>query len=101
MSLDSLAGESVASAGQEFLELLCAEPDWVQAECDAMMAAEWPIPPAIQPAGSAGADQWPRRWAAAAEPDDPESGRRAGVTTGSVSALQRSPPARTDSRTVH
>jgi len=90
--LDPLAEESAPMADEQFLELLCTDPDWVRAEFDAIVAAEWPIPPSIGPRRGAAADQRPHP-AAPVEPDSAAPAYREGVTTGPASALQRSPPA--------
>jgi len=90
--LDPLAEESAPLAGEQFLELLCADPDWVRAEFDAIMAAEWPIPPSIGPRLGAVADQRPHP-VAPVEPDFAAPACREGTPTGPASALQRSPPA--------
>jgi len=53
---------STATPGtdEQFIELVCADEDLVRAEFDAIIAAEWPSPPPVQPA-SAGADGRPGR----------------------------------------
>jgi hypothetical protein len=92
MPLNPSAEEARGLAAEQFLELLCADPDWVRAEFDAIMAAEWPIPPPTGPRRGAGADQAPHRPASPVEPDGAAPARRDRMTPGSASALQRSPP---------
>jgi hypothetical protein len=47
----------VVTEEEEFLELLCADDDFVRAEFEAIIAAEWPDPPAEEPGRTPAA--WP------------------------------------------
>jgi hypothetical protein len=53
---------STATLGtdEQFLERVYADEDLLRAEFDAIIAAEWPSPPPVEP-GSAGADGRPDR----------------------------------------
>ena len=52
--------------GDMFLSVLCADPELVQAEFDAIVGANWgPLPPAEMPA--VGAVPSPRSWRAASQ----------------------------------
>jgi hypothetical protein len=84
---------STATLGtdEQFLQMVYADEDLLRAEFDAIIAAEWPSPPPVEP-GSAGADGRPgpaeRRGdtGAVLSPRAPHTGTGA-------RARQRSPPA--------
>ncbi len=43
----------------EFLDLLCSDPEWLRAEFEEIVAAEWPTAPADPPLAARGAGQPP------------------------------------------
>ena len=82
------------AADTEFADLMCADPQWLREEFDALIAASFSPPPALPPL----APPWvPRRRG----PWYPPSGRRAGHLPGCITVRyaaprhdrQRSPPA--------
>jgi hypothetical protein len=83
---------SAWAVGEQFLDLICGDADLLAAEFDAIVAAEWPTPPA----------DGPGRGAAGDHPGCGETRRGAGALCGPVSrprlpgiagwARQRSPP---------
>ena len=87
-------GDTIASSVEEqFLDLICGDADLLQAEFDAIIAAEWPTPPANTPGnGAAGGHPVSRAARRAASVDDLVRFRRPGFG-GWV--RQRSPPAPT------
>jgi hypothetical protein len=51
------ACESALAAHERFVELLCADEELLRAEFDAIIAAEWPDPPPVDPDCGADADR--------------------------------------------
>jgi hypothetical protein len=88
------SADCTRSAEEEFLDLLLADDDLLRAEFDAIIAAEWPEPPADRPGSSV----------AGRPPGGGPSRRAADPVRGPVSrprhpgiggwARQRSPPVR-------
>jgi hypothetical protein len=92
VALRGTGGVTRAAEHDEFLALVCADEEWLRAEFDAIVAAEWPGPPP----GAAGGRCDRER------PRDPRIGRRARFTAPSGTSghsrigarrRQRSPPA--------
>jgi len=85
---------SARTFDEQFLDLICGDADLLAAEFDAIIAAEWPTPPADSPG----------RGAVGGDPGCGATRRVAGVVRGPVSrprhpgiggwARQRSPPFR-------
>jgi len=80
-------------AGPEFADIICADPDLLRQEFDALIAASYARPPARRPPAPPGTEpphgrSWP--------PADPGSGLRPGRRTaprpGRGHSRQRSPP---------
>jgi hypothetical protein len=85
--------EVAQSIDDEFLALIYADDDLLRAEFDAIITAEWPTRPPVQPGRTARVRWWPSGWRrrrSAARPcwvqDQP---RRPGVDAWS---RERSPP---------
>jgi hypothetical protein len=53
----------------DFAELICGDEEWVRAEFDAIVAAEWGTPPPAPPPAPPGRDDRPPAWPG---PDAPE-----------------------------
>ena len=53
--------DAMHTSHEQFVELFCADDDLVQAEFDAIVAAEWPSPPPAEPDDSADAGRPPRQ----------------------------------------
>ena len=84
------SAEDTRSAEEQFLDLLLADDDLLQAEFDAIIAAEWPGPPPNRPRRRVRGDPDPgRRRHRATATKRPGAGRRPPVDG---SARQRSPP---------
>jgi hypothetical protein len=86
-------GEAIVerSVDKQFLELLCSDEDLLQAEFDAIIAAEWPTPPVSLPRPGAG--RKPERgrsgrWRAGARPHRQQTHPLGGEAW----RRQRSPP---------
>ncbi|HJQ01506.1 MAG TPA: hypothetical protein VJ851_07890 [Jatrophihabitans sp.] len=94
-SAPATSGTPARSVDEQFVDLICRDADLLAAEFDAIIAAEWPDPPAGRP-GSGAAGGHPGRRAAgrAAEPvrDLIDRPRHPGIGGW---ARQRSPPTRT------
>jgi hypothetical protein len=88
-----MASASVRPADAEFADVICADPEWLRAEFDALISASFGEPPAPPPAApprlppDRGARYPGRGWSAEHLPG-PEPGRR--TTTGR--GRQRAPP---------
>ena len=48
------SADSTRTIDEQFLELICSDEDLLRAEFDAIIAAEWPSPPATTPRRDAG-----------------------------------------------
>ncbi len=83
--------EHTRSVEEQFLDLLLADDDLIQAEFNAIIAAEWPGPPPNLPRRRVrgGPDPGRRRRQRATATKGPGAGRRPPVDG---SARQRSPP---------
>ena len=55
------ADSTTRGLDEQFLELIYADPDWVQAEFDEIVAAEWPSPPPAEPDRGVDAERRPHR----------------------------------------
>ena len=90
---------------EQFLQLIYADEDLLRAEFDAIIAAEWPSPPPVEPA-SAGADGRPGRGerrghiGAPPPPRPPHTGVGARPRQRSPPGSRPSPPHRTPKRQV-
>lgn len=86
--------ESTLAADEEFLAIVCSDEDLLRAEFDAIVAAEWPSPPPVEPDLGADAGRRLRRVrhrsqaASAVPPSRPRHPGIGGWTR------QRSPPSR-------
>lgn len=87
-------GTDSRTVRDEFLELLCSDPDLVQAEFDAIVAAEWPEagprPPSLPPGRRAAG--WPADGAPEAQGRTAAALRRSRRPGVASWARQRSPP---------
>ena len=86
------SGPPAPSVEAQFLDLICDDPDLLQAEFDAIIAAEWPDPPGRRRSRGA-ADGYPhgRGYRRAAEPVGGTAARPRHPGVGGW-ARQRSPP---------
>jgi hypothetical protein len=81
-----------ANVDEQFFDLICSDPDLLQVEFDAIIAAEWPGPPATRPGRGAAREQpipQPAHRAAARTGSPVTRPRRPGIGGW---ARQRSPP---------
>jgi len=84
------SADDTRNAAEQFLDLLLADDDLLQAEFDAIIAAEWPGPPNLpRRCVRGGPDRGRRRRHRATATKGPGAGRRSPVDG---SARQRSPP---------
>ena len=86
------SGPAAPSVEAQFVDLLCDDPDLLQAEFDAIIAAEWPEPPGHRfSRGPAGGYPDSRGYGRAAEPVGSTATRPRHPGIGGWSR-QRSPP---------
>lgn len=85
------SADDTRTAEEQFLDLLLADDDLLQAEFDAIIAAEWPGPPPNLPGrrARAGPDPGSRRRHRVTATTGPGAGRRPPVD---AMERQRSPP---------
>jgi hypothetical protein len=94
-SAPAITDTTARTVDEQFLDLICSDADLLAAEFDAIIAAEWPKPPADMPGrGAAGAHPGSGAARRAAEPDrGPVAPPRHPAIRGW--ARQRSPPSPT------
>jgi hypothetical protein len=79
-----------------FADLVCRDEEWLRAEFDAIVAAEWGTPPPVPPPAPPGPDDRPGAGPAWPIGDWPEPGPRPPADLAAISLAgrfrQRSPP---------
>jgi hypothetical protein len=99
MPLIADADSTTRGLDEQFLELIYADPDWVQAEFDEIVAAEWPSPPPAEPGRNEDRDGRPfqaRPWSASSAWGYPDGNT---LLVESRWVLPRSPPTPTPNTT--
>jgi hypothetical protein len=88
--MPAATGSTAPAVADNFLDLVCADQDWLRSEFEEIIAASWGEPPRLaRPRWTARPPGWPGRrspyFAPVADPSDRVPGRHEG-------ARQRSPP---------